>query len=477
LEDIQGRGYENCIVEKIDGQPALAHIRQWAAKRTSCSHDVNARLNCALSRQDYDLEKGIFIIQPGEFSSTSYLPDKAHIDYELRCSNKSAVIRLRYEWATFPKHEIEFADVESYVANVCMRDDNAPASSHQGRSRPHLRNLAVPIKKRKLEEENAPSTTTPRLIQEFQGAEKIFAGNATVFYHLKPDTGVMVVHTFSAEIEKEVDNVLQGLKAFQSRNVTKVLVDLQGNGGGYIALSSYLVQMLFPNKLPLDALFEADIRATKSVQEAAVLGYNSTDGGNYDSHDYLDLHINGTPRYKNSDLFTKPVYISRNGHKTQYTEKTAMYFKPLAAKIRTTVADFPWTGRSDNIKILTDGRCGSACGMAAYFWTDIHGVEAYSIGGVKGKDLSMFSFAGASVITLKDLQETYNGLKLESPLKDLEYKNEVRFSWFEVYGKNRTIPLEYDAELYRPKHRLDYTFKNALSREELWSELVAAAWK
>ncbi|KAF9113042.1 hypothetical protein BGW39_003883, partial [Mortierella sp. 14UC] len=185
----------------------------------------------------------------------------------------------------------------------------------------------------------------------------------------------------------------------------------------------------------------------------------------------------GTPRYENSDLFTNPVTITRNGRKTQYSEKTALYFEPLAANIRSAVAAFPWTGRSENIKILTDGRCGSACGMAAYFWTDTHGVEAYSIGGTKGEDLSMFSFAGASVTNLKDLQELYSGLKLESPLKQLEYKNEVRFSWLELYGKNRTTPLEYDAELYRPKHRLDYTRQNSRSREVLWKEVAAAAWK
>ncbi|KAF9114958.1 hypothetical protein BGW39_003171, partial [Mortierella sp. 14UC] len=283
FKDYQGRGYEDCIVDKIDGQPALAYIRQWATKSDACSHDVSARLNCALSHQGYSLEDDIFVDEPGAFSITTSLPDKAYIDYELRCSNKPSTIRLRDEWATLPQHEFEFNDVDSYVANVCLRNDGAPASSRQGRSRPHLRNLAIPIKKRDPEEHGplgAALPTTPRRpIQEFKGTEKLVTGNATVFYHLKskPDTGVMVVHTFDAEVEEEVNTVLKGLKAFHSRNVTKVLVDFQGNGGGYISLSSYLVQMLFPNKNPLDASFEADIRVTKPVQEAAVLGYNSTD--------------------------------------------------------------------------------------------------------------------------------------------------------------------------------------------------------
>lgn len=484
-KDNANRGYEDCIVDKIDGNPALAHIRAWATKRVSCSHDVNARQNCALARQGYDVKKAAFRDEPGEFSSQPYLPEKGYVDYELRCSNKrpSGPIRLREEWHVYPQSEIAFRDIKSYVTSVCLKQKEETESGPQGLSRPHRRNLAIPIKKRNLEEEEALAAAVggPRRRQEFGDAEKLVSGNATVFYHLKsqPDTGVMVVHTFDAQ-DTEVNTVLKGFTAFNKRNVTKILVDFQGNGGGLISLSSNLVQMLFPNKQPRDASYEADLRVTKSIQKAAATGFMAEDGGYniYNSNGYYNLQTAGPARqYDNNDLFTKPVNITRNGRTTLYTQKTAMYFDPLSEKILNAVAKFPWTGLRENIRILTDGRCGSACGMASYFWTTTHGVEAYSIGGTKGEDLSMFSFSGASVLTLKDIYNTYNGLNLTSPLKDLAYKNEVRFAWLELYGKNRTTPLEYDAELYRPKHRLDYTSANARSREVLWKEVVAAAWK
>ncbi|KAG0299550.1 hypothetical protein BGZ97_003645 [Linnemannia gamsii] len=468
-KDNAKRGYEDCIVYKIDGNPALAHIRAWATKR------------------GYDVEKEAFLDESGEFAYQSYLPDKGYIDYELHCSNKrpSGPIRLREEWNVYPQTEIAFKDVKSYVANVCMMAEDETESAPQGRSRPHRRNLAIPIKKRDLENDDDVTATAVgaprRLVQEFRDAEKLVSGNATVFYHLKsqPDTGVMVVYTFDAE-DEEVNIVLKGLTAFHNRNVTKILVDFQGNGGGLISLSSNLVQMLFPNKQPRDASYEADLRVNKSVQKAAAVGFMTDDGGysTYNANEYYDLQTTGpASRYNNNDLFAKPVNITRNGRATLYSEKTAMYFDPLSTKIVKALAKFPWTGRRENIRILTDGRCGSACGMASYFWTTTHGVEAYSIGGTKGEDLSMFSFSGASVITLKDVHNTYAGLNLTSPLEELAYKNEVRFSWLELYGKNRTTPLEYDAELYRPRHRLDYTRENARSREVMWKEVVAAAWK
>ncbi|KAG0261152.1 hypothetical protein BGZ95_004283 [Linnemannia exigua] len=479
--DYKERGYEDCIVDKIDGQPALDHIRQWATKRVTCSHDVNTRLNCALSRQGYYAEDSAFIDEPGEFSVRAYLPDKRYIDYELRCSNKkssSRPIRLREEWVVFPQSKIQFEDVESYVANVCLSQGGAaPSSAVHGQARPHLRKSAPLIKKRDLlHAYDTVETLVP--VQKFDDAEKLVAGNATIFYRLKsqPDVGVMVVHTLDANFD-EVDTILEGLTAFHSHNVTKVLVDLQGNGGGILSLSSDLTQMLFPNNNTLDASFEVDMRAPETVQRLSALGFNSPYGANYDARAYHDLQVEGAPQYENNDLFMKPVNITRNGRTNQYSERTVLYSTPLSTETLTAVAAFPWTGRRENIRILTDGRCASACGMTAYFWTKVYGIEAYSIGGTKGEDLSMFSFAGASVSTLSDLQDTYSLLKMESPLKEMAYKNQVRFAWLELYGKNRTVPLEYDAELYRPNHRLDYTQRNARSREVMWRQVAGASWK
>ncbi|KAF9132234.1 hypothetical protein BG015_003734 [Linnemannia schmuckeri] len=52
----------------------------------------------------------------------------------------------------------------------------------------------------------------------------------------------------------------------------------------------------------------------------------------------------------------------------------------------------------------------------------------------------------------------------------------MTFAWLELYGKECTSPLEYDAELFRLKHRLDFTLKIARNREFLW-EVAAASWK
>ncbi|KAF9080188.1 hypothetical protein BGX23_002520, partial [Mortierella sp. AD031] len=471
FRDAEKRGYEDCKVNTINGQNAFSYLRNYAKNQIAISHDPNARLNFLLAAQKFDLEQGKFDNILGKFAYRVTLPETDFVEYQLQCSNSSKPINLREKWTIYDISRPSFTDSASYVSEVCLRPvDNVIPEKRDL----HRRFDPIPNFVKRAESEPAPATTSG---SQFPGAELILAGNATVFYQLKdqPHIGVLVCHTFDVEVEDEKRVLLKGLQAFHDRNVTNIVVDFQGNGGGFAELSLFLVQMLFPNKHSLDAAFESDIRVSKSLQQLTSAGFNKTESGFYDAHGFINLASG--ERYQNNDLYDKPVRLTRNGRRNLYTNRTILYFDPVSAEYTNAIAAFPWTGKAKNIRILTDGRCGSACGTVTYFWTALHGVEAYSIGGTKGEDLSMFSAAGASVNTIDWLQSFFKDLNLTSPMVDLPYRNYVTFSWLEKYGKGRTTPFEYDAELYRPKHRLDYTPENARNREVLWKEVAAAAWK
>lgn len=438
------------------------------------SHDTNARLNFMLASQVYDRASGQYINSPGMFSQRSTVPQGPNLDYRIKCSDSDEPVELREEWHIFPQIDTAFTDAASYVKNVCIAPPETVAPPAEGGL---LRRRNEPV--HRITKRAEPGTAPPPTGPQFPGADVLATGNGTVFYHLKdrPDTGVMVCHTFMlSDTEAEKDVILAGLKAFHDQNVTNILVDFQGNTGGSIDLSAFLVQMLFPNKGPLDTAFPADIRVTKALQELSKLSYNTSGISYFNARDFVNFS-NGTAVYENNDLFDKPITQTRNGRSSLWTEKTTLNFPPVAEKYMTAAASFPWTAKAENIRILTDGRCGSACGMASYFWTALHDVAAYAIGGTYGEDLSMFSFAGASVLKMAELQGFYKIANMTSPMTNLPYKNTITISWLEMYGKNRTTPLEYDAELYRPKHRLGFTPENARSREVMWKEVAAAAWK
>ncbi|OAQ35814.1 hypothetical protein K457DRAFT_1891199 [Linnemannia elongata AG-77] len=447
------RKYDDCTVNTIDGQDALTYLKNYARDITGRSHDPNARLNFLLATQDFDMAKGIFIDKPGDFALRVTVPEAPYVDYQLQCPHLTQPVNLREEWEIFPQTEVAFEDVNSYVTNVCLTPtETTPATSPKNDVKDQI--LFKPIPQIIKRAERDPETVTPG--HQYPGAEQLLAGNATIFYHLKdrPDTGVVVCHTFHIE-EEERDVMIEGLKAFNRRNITNIIIDLQGNTGGYALYAAFLADILFPSTHHLPGDLPSDIRVSKSVQEISAQGYNNSRSGYFDASTYVNMS-NGTSVYRNNDLFDKPVTI------------TPHYF--------TAATSFPWSDKVNNIRVLTDGLCGSACAVSVYYFAHRYNVSTYSIGGTHGEDLSMFSFGGASVVKLSDIQSWYKTSNMTCPMAELPYRSMVAFSWLEMYGEGRTMPLEYDAELYRPTYRLDYTPTNARSREVMWKEVAAASW-
>lgn len=467
FSDTHDDEYKGCVVDEINGRPAWPYMKDWSTNVLGYSHDPNARLNIALATQVYKSDTGRFGTFDGLFAVRTVPPESDAIEYQLRCEGGSRPVKVVGEWFVQPvSEEVKFDSVESFVKNVCVAPEDDPSTRG-----PTPVPVPIPMP--------SPSAELPGIkVQEFPGAEKILEGNGTVFYHLKeqPHIGVMVIHSFDiAPVEVEGVVVFEGLKALHSRNVTNLIVDFQGNVGGYVELSAIVVQLLFPNKDSLDVLLEADQRVTKPLQQAALNGYKANNTEYMDASLLVDLKT-GFP-YKDNIIFSRPVTLTRNGRNNLYTERTALFVPTIPQSQVDAVKAFPWTNNANNIRIITDGRSGSATGMTTYFLTSEHGVGAFVVGGTAGEEMSMFSFAGASFLTLSDIQQTYKGLGAVSPLKDVPFASAIRFSWLEVYARNSTIPLEYDAEKYRTKHYLNYTLETSFDRLAMWEEVAALSWK
>ncbi|KAF8934557.1 hypothetical protein BGZ47_010314 [Haplosporangium gracile] len=355
--------YDDCTINTINGQDALAYLKNNARLVTGHSHDPYAPLNYLLATQSFDSVKGIFTENPDDFALRMSVLKEPSVDCQLQCTHLTRPINLREEWITFPQTEATFEDVDLYVSNVCL-----------------------PL----------PKTAPPAL-------SKIMPQNRSVF--------------------KLIPNTLN----LSPRPLL-------------LAIST-----LDPNSIS-PAMPLPDLHVTKSVQQISAQGYSIPQSGFFDASMCVDLNNGnrGGP-YQNNDLFEHPVAITRNG------------------------SPFPWSDKVNNIRILTDGLCGSACDMSAYYFARRYNVSAYSIGGAHGEDLFMFSFSGAGVVNLSQAQGWYKASNITWPMANLPHRVAVAFSWIEFYGEGRTMPLEYDAELYRPTY-LDYTTVNARSREALWKE-------
>ncbi|KAF9906573.1 hypothetical protein BX616_000678 [Lobosporangium transversale] len=484
--DFTRRGYDDCEVVTIDGEDALTHLIKFA-DTLNFSKDRGVRLNQALASETFDEKRGVFTTSSGQYSERLDLPDKARVNYELKCTNNPTSIRLSEEWRVFALNEAQFTDVKSYVTSVCLpltqRHQDLPSTKHlQRRELETVREHEVrkrqlyPVPKKSIFLDavpSAPSEDPTGGDTDLPTAQQLVAGNGTVFYQLQsqPDVGVIVVHTHGVESEGELQVAADGLAAFHARNITKILFDFQGNGGGSVNFASFLVQLIFPNRGDLDKSLRSDLRITPSIQDLSAAVFNASEGHLYNAGIYLGLTTQAP--YQNNDLFLHPVTLTRNGRPALYSNSTTLDPVTLGGG---DMAGYPWTNNPANVRFLTDGRCGSACALSAHSLHKLYNVTSYGVGGVSGEGLSMFSFAGGAVSSLNDVNKVYAFGKVTSPLEPLPYKGDVNLPILEVYANGSDIPLEYDADQHPVNYRLAFDPVNARKRNVMWAQVTAHAW-
>ncbi|KAG9070341.1 hypothetical protein KI688_009678 [Linnemannia hyalina] len=490
------REYENCLVRTINGVDALTYLKTWADEELNISHDAGVRLNAALSFQRFNRITKTFQNADSKFSVRANLPPTATIKYEIQCGQAKPVA-LEEPWRIVSLVEDKFTDVKSFVENVCAtKPEPAGAEDGANAERNGIKGGLIHMKEEpahykrylaykerlvaeaeaKAHKDAAPAPThapTPPK-QQFPGADLLGTGNGTAFYHLKsqPDVGVLVFHTFDAHPEYEVPNLIKGLKAFHDLGVTKLVIDFQGNPGGYVNLAANTVNTFFPSNEFLATNLASDLRVTPVIQQLAAASFGLTDGI-YDAAQYIDFD-NNNQAYTDDSLFLQPVTYTRGGRTSQYTQRTTA--TDALAPTDPALATFAWTNNAANIRILTDGRCGSSCAIVAHHLTNVHKVEAYAIGGNYGSSLSMYSFAGGTVSDNKRINDFFEDAKIASPLKPLPYASTIGLPILEIYAHGSAVPLEYDAAVYSSDYRMAYTNTNSQDRLVMWGEVASHAW-
>ncbi|KAF9310037.1 hypothetical protein BG003_009022 [Podila horticola] len=505
-KDNNNRGYEDCTVVKIDGKNGLAQVKK-RADLLNTSKDPNGRLNEALASMIYNPQAGTFVLAPGQFALRVFLPDSLSMRYELQCANSKTSIIVDDKWTITPQLPWEFTDTASYIKNVCLAQPPAPAHTSGASASSILKRDLVSISSKRHNEiyalskraladihqpqaAAAPSTpfasvnSTPPVYPE---AIKIGAGNCTVFYQLKdrPTVGIVVLYVTLIDFA-EIDFMYQSLETLYQKGVTEILIDVVGGDGGYGNVGSDFAQLFFPNKSLLEKSFHMDFRVNTKVQQLSAKVFNSTDGGwsqkgnmisisggvFYDSSRFFDLVNNRI--YTNNSLYVDTVSQYRNGRQALYTKPTA--YKPATHPIHPNLAKYPWTNNPDRLRIVTDGRCLSACAHVTYLLANQYNVKTYGIGGSTGEPLSKYQAAVGAATQLGLLNGIFSFANMTSGIADLPYQGLVTTVVGEIVAPGSTVPLEFDSPRYPTDFRLDFDPVNARSREALWTQVAKAAW-
>ncbi|KAF9342710.1 hypothetical protein BGX26_007003, partial [Mortierella sp. AD094] len=477
--DFLNRDLDDCEVLTIDGQPALPYIQQWS-NSLGFSKDTGVRQNWALAHQIFDKLTGKYTIASGEFAERSALPERAFVDYEVKCNNSASSTKIREPWRVLISRSLpEFTSIDSYVSNVCKpvspSTGGSDSKAMKGIVSPFKRPLIPVRQKSAFLDLVSPTANAP---QGLISAEMSASGNATAYYRLKnqPDVGVIVVFTHDVQDElNELDLCVSIMDEFHKRNVTNIIVDFQTNLGGSVDFASTLVQLFFPNKGPLDKVLPSDLRVDESIQEVSKAVFNITDGSGGLYNDVIYIDFETEEQFTSNSLFLNPTTLTRNGRSATYT-KHAGVATLILPKIEG-LAAYPWTNNAANIRLLTDGSCGSSCALSSHYFHTLYNVSAYAIGGIQDQDLSIFSFAGGAVSSLGGLNEVYSTANMTSPLNTFPYKGDISLPLLEVYAKGSQVPLEYDYSKFPANYHINFDAKNTRSRDVMWNQVASDAWK
>ncbi|KAF9197195.1 hypothetical protein BGZ49_002516, partial [Haplosporangium sp. Z 27] len=480
LLDDTGRGTEGCQVLAIGGVSTGAYLQAFADKYTGYSKDPGVRLNNIFIRNP---NWGHF---PGAFALRTYLPDANHVTYTIQCDaqgpGNGQPFDLQVDWVVgIVPGTLAFSDKESYVQNVCLV--SAPNTTTSGGSTGSSINERYPVQniehdsidrrlRKVAEKQSLMKRKAPTPSKDFPDAVFV-AGNNTAVYQLKskPNVGILVLPTMEVDMDTEVFAVQDYLEKLAKLGVTNIIIDTFNNGGGYVSFASYVVDTFFPSKNKRKTSHLSRFKVSHIATELTAANLLSTSIPSYYSPQAMfadpvtDKPIDVNP-------FLTPVQMTINGITADYTQK--YYLNYDLAGIDQNVT-YPWTDDASKITILSDGQCGSACGMMPDFFT-VYGVKVVAVGGYRQRELSMYSFPGASVLKYDTLELTFELLGVTPNFAPLPYQNLVQFGVIGIYRENDAIPSEYNPSRYPAAYHIDYTNSTALHHGQLWGAVAQTAW-
>jgi hypothetical protein len=200
---------------------------------------------------------------------------------------------------------------------------------------------------------------------------------------------VLAMTAFADPTESEEGNLLQQkvirqfLAACKAAGMLKLIVDLQGNGGGHIESGYDAFKQLFPTIEPFGA---TRFRHTPFAEYISMLSstdgvYNYTDHIEYQVQAVLDVDLEKFPNYQDfmgpdliyGDNFTSLMRYNLSDPTIQLPFVISGYYN------NTNIA--PQLFAAEDIVMILDGSCGSTCALFSQFMKSQAGVRSIAVGG------------------------------------------------------------------------------------------------
>ncbi|KAF9261734.1 hypothetical protein L218DRAFT_980860 [Marasmius fiardii PR-910] len=360
-----------------------------------------------------------------------------------------------------------FTDKDSFWANNCAATNTTNGVDLKGQA-----SVVSPKRRQpKAEIVDKSRTVTVVLPSPFRpNLTEIAGGDDILRNYILPDkkTGVMFVGSFSPlSFEGFQADVVAAINAFKKAGVTRLLIDLSNNGGGYVCLGQFLFQYLAGSKIGYPGFVSTtrgNALAQKIIASDIKLGVDVSISF-YSGDNWAFLNGTQMPQSYNYADPVEPLRI--NG----VNDPTSQRFHDTCelSFVEKIPEDPPFD--PSNVAIVGNANCASTCAMFSTLMNERLGTKIAIFGGRPGQNIEFKGMAGNQVLEWVDLDTEIKTADMkDDPLAppDLLVSANFRHNWRTAWSwldENR--PIAYLSE--HPKFRFAYTAETYNNPQNLWT--------
>ncbi|KAJ3829498.1 hypothetical protein F5880DRAFT_1470491 [Lentinula raphanica] len=369
---------------------------------------------------------------------------------------------------------VAFTDQTSYWENNCAANaaTNGMDLRNSGSSRASLTTPRRQIAKGNIIDKSNDSAVglPPQFVPT---APQVNGSEGVIKNFILPDnqTGVMFVGSFEPDdFDQFQADTVAAITAFQAAGVSRLLIDLTNNGGGFVCLGQFLFQYLAGSKIGYPG-FVSTNRANPLAQKivAADIALGNDDTITFYSADNWAF-LNDTEMPENFNYIDPSLPFTVNG----VNEPTSQRFHDTCQLSFTqTIPQDPPFPTEHILTVCMNvmlGNCASTCAMFSTLMNERLQTKIAVFGGKPGENVEFKGMAGNQVLEWADIDTEIKtaGLK-DDPLAppDLLVSADFRHNWRTAWSwLNESIPIAYLSEL--PKLRFPYTLDTYNDPQNLW---------
>ncbi|KZT22301.1 hypothetical protein NEOLEDRAFT_1138220 [Neolentinus lepideus HHB14362 ss-1] len=454
-------------VLQIEGQDPYAYVDYIADTISGNYLDHGVRVNSVFS--SYRISSTSFSQRFGDLAGAPF-PDQNSLTFTLIPVNSTLPETVTVPFlASYAGNN--FTDSGSYWTNNCAANnetngvDLLASSSLKKRDQPGRRLArAVIVDKSQTNAVGLPSPYHPT-------APPVNGSTGVIKSYILPDhkTGVMFVGSFEGDYTQFQTDTQAAITSFQKAGVSRLLIDLSNNGGGYVCLGEFLISYLSGTNFGYTGFrstSRANPLAIKIVQNLVAKGITSN-YSYYAPDNWAFLNDTEMPNTYDYNSPSVPLFI--NGQ----TDASSQRFHDLCTPYDVTPpANPPFDLK--NVAIVSNGDCASTCSMFSTSMYERHGTKIAVFGGKPGETMEYKGMAGNQVLEWADIDTEVKtaGLK-DDPLAppDLLVSGDLRHNWRTAWSYlDESRPIAYVSE--PATYRYPYTKETYMNPQNLWTFAV-----